>query len=614
MLDLKTPFNIRDSAITPYQPELVLADLPGLSAVLLMPDVHDLDAWAASIERANPIVGSDEEFFEATRYGLEYELRSMEEVSDEYGHMSGFRAKMADLVEEVGSFEGAKKFSMDLLNDSPSSASAYRMARLLVEEGDLDGAKGILEKHTDTLDYFGLLRLAQVYALSGLIENSRTVVERAITIQPTDYRGWMFSGSLAMAIKDWQSALQSFRAAAEEPNNSSTLHVNLAYTYMATGQDSRALKELRIASRINPADKNAIVLFCDLALDLESPEIAKSAVDMHFEAGGRSSEFLERAARLCFSIGDRQSQQRDSFVASKKYLSSLLGHEDKAQHWNNLGVVEARLGNRARALKHFSHAVKQAETTEVDWSLPLSNILVDRIREREYALVEKATRELFDSTRIQQQKYWQKIALQRCSALEGLGRRDSAAAFIESLLDVPMEDEFATVEMLSSLVNHFSSMRPAEGKIESYLVRLRTAADSAGGKLGTREYIRVFNNLAFAYLQVNDLDNARAVLDKLRSVAKDDPYVTATIGLERLKSGRPDRAKDLYSEAVSKAPDRKLKERLKQRMRLEMSRYFASIGDLDQARKFALASTQLKLGFSDVDSQANELLKLIGKP
>lgn len=608
MLDLKTPFEVRDSAIVPFQPRLVLADLPGVSAVLVMPNFEDLQNWAASIERLSPTPGSSEDLHELLRPGLARELRSMEEVSDEFSHLGDYRAKLADLAEKVGDWDEARRLSVELVDDCPGPASAYRLARLLIDEGNLASAKRVLIDHVDELDFLGLLRLAQVHALLGSLDDCEAVVDDAIASNPTDYRGWMFKGTLAMASKQWTLAMRAFRAAIEEPNNSSTLRVNLAFTYVATGQVHKALRELRVASRINPGDENAVALLCDLALQQRTPDIAASAIDNHFAAGGRTRVFLERAAKTFFAIGEEIQHGRSEYLQAKKYLANLLSQENEPHQWNNLGVVESRLGNTLKALKHFSHSYDIAMDTDCDWSLALSNILVTRIEQRLYTDVERATRELFNSKRVLSQQYWPKIALQRSAALEGLGLQEDAAEFLESVIHEPRIDNAAYAEMLSSLTIYYTSVSPNQDNVEGYISELHRIVLANSSDLSERQYFRVSNNLAFALLQLGEIERARDVLAPIQSQVGKNPYFTATYGLEKLKSGKPQAAESLYDKAVSIASDKKLKDRIKQRKRFEFAQYYYERGDLVRARQYAVDSLKPKLGFAHIDKRAKILI------
>ena len=66
-----------------------------------------------------------------------------------------------------------------------------------------------------------------------------------LAIEPFDFNARLLEGALRLVRGDYELAIQSFRFAAEERPNSSTLHTNFAIAYIFLKRNEKALASAR---------------------------------------------------------------------------------------------------------------------------------------------------------------------------------------------------------------------------------------------------------------------------------------------------------------------------------------------------------------------------------
>ena len=120
---------------------------------------------------------------------------------------------------------------------------------------------------------------------------------------------------------------------------------------------------------------------------------------------------------------------------------------------------------------------------------------------------------------------------------------------------------------------------------------------------------RAINNIVFAYILFDRIDDASRLLNKLSRFVHKDPYSTATLGLYNLRKGNFERGKELYEEAVKLVWGDKAKSRFKQRMYLELGRSAMKNADSSTAKRYLKIAIKQKYGFDYVNKQVTLLLQ-----
>jgi tetratricopeptide (TPR) repeat protein len=88
---------------------------------------------------------------------------------------------------------------------------------------------------------------------------------------------------------------------------------------------------------------------------------------------------------------------------------------------------------------------------------------------------------------------------------------------------------------------------------------------------------RFINNTAFALAELGQLVAAEQCLSKIQQSIHKEPYPTATLGLINFRRGHIERAIRLYEEAVSLATLKSDRVRIRQKLDLELGKYWSKV-------------------------------------
>src|SRR5208283_3526935 len=110
-------------------------------------------------------------------------------------------------------------------------------------------------------------------------------------------------------------------------------------------------------------------------------------------------------------------------------------------------------------------------------------------------------------------------------------------------------------------------------------------------KAGSERYPRVpglINNLAYVYLELGRVSEARAALESIRRPTELHAEMIATHGLLRLWEGDFNGARELYKRAAQKASEsgnKELARKVRQKLHLELAKAFVRRGDFRSAKE-----------------------------
>ena len=124
--------------------------------------------------------------------------------------------------------------------------------------------------------------------------------------------------------------------------------------------------------------------------------------------------------------------------------------------------------------------------------------------------------------------------------------------------------------------------------------------------------IGVINNLAYAYLMSNDLENAKRILSKAKN-ADDNLYITATKGLLAIKEGNVKVGEKMYGLASTLTPDMELRKAVNQKKNLELGKYFLGKKDIITATDYFEKAISVKHKQDFYGKQASKLLLSLHK-
>ena len=113
-------------------------------------------------------------------------------------------------------------------------------------------------------------------------------------------------------------------------------------------------------------------------------------------------------------------------------------------------------------------------------------------------------------------------------------------------------------------------------------------------------------------LRIGDITQAARFLGVLGQWVHRDSCATATLGLYHLKMGRADRAKALYEESIKLETDSISKIRIRQRMDIELGRFYLEQGDKKRGRKHLEQARKKPGGHDYAVEESQKLLMSLG--
>ncbi len=235
-------------------------------------------------------------------------------------------------------------------------------------------------------DYVSLYNLAAALAGEGKSEEAIAVFHQIVQMKPEDSRSWNALGTTMEGAGDWEQAQNSYRQALTVDEENCDARFNLAQLQSTHALYAEAEEGFRsvIAKCGDDSETHSglgSTLLAEQHYDEAESEFmralilnpdAASAADLHehlayiYIRTGKSEQAIAQLRSAIQSAPDApathallaqalsQSGQLQEAIAEQKLALHL--RPDDADQWNNLGVFEARFGDRAAARHDFEEA------------------------------------------------------------------------------------------------------------------------------------------------------------------------------------------------------------------------------------------------------------------
>lgn len=544
---------------------------------------------------------------------------SAEQLDDEIQNLELKRARFKDSVKILthlshlsnlaGNLGDSESYLLEARQLKNSNFIEHELGNVYIDREEPETAWSIYNNCDLSKDIRANLRLAFILSKQNKILEAKKYVDNAICIDATDYSARMFEGAIELWNGSWERAIRSFKVAAEERDTSSALFVNLAAAYWALGQKQKSTQALKRAHFLDPLNINATLFLSDVLFLEGMPQNCIPLVKATLEFYPLNSALWARYARAFYETGKRQEDSKRYFLDALEALKRQAQLSESFGVWNNIGVVYAALQDHGKARRFFGQALTLASQAQQAPEIPLSNLVTSFINSREYKNAYKLTEEYLSSiedknpvTTVQTQ-----LLIQNMIALEAIGERTQAASRAEKLLTGQFEEIEDELEFIVHLLFFRTIVEPNWTVIEKYLPRaieiIRTQNISEAAKS------RASNNIIFALLTFGDLEQAQSLITHVAPLVHIDPFVTATYGLFHIKKGNLERAEELYTEAVALASTRINKNRIKQRMNLELGKANAQLGYSSKAVRMLSRAAKQKDGYKSASTEAQEMIR-----
>lgn len=228
------------------------------------------------------------------------------------------------------------------------------IARIYEMFGRMDKATQEIETYRrlsgvpDTVDI--LLNLARLYGLDEKMEESVSLLKKAVSMQPQNDRLFHSLALAQMSVKENDQAIQSIQKAIEIDSQKDAYFFELGALYERVGDYQRAIKAMEQTLAINPNHSNAHNFIGYLyAVEGVKLEKALDHLKIALTIQPRNGYFLDSLGWIYYKKGD---------------LDEALKHIKKAMIYTSPDpVLYDHLGDVHYSMKNFSEAKRAWQTS-----------------------------------------------------------------------------------------------------------------------------------------------------------------------------------------------------------------------------------------------------------
>jgi Tfp pilus assembly protein PilF len=600
MLVHRVPARSRALAVAPHALELVLAEDGKARLTLLLPPIEDLKEIKSLAAGHLSILQQADDARARIAEDFEGHLKALLAKRERFANSSTFLAHLANLAELSGDYQQEHAFLLEGEKASGLPFFRHRRGVNLISQGETEDARVLFESLDLKSDVGANLRLAYLYVCKENLRDAQRYVDQAILVDPIDFGARLFHGALAIARGDTRSAISSFRVAAEERETSS-LYGNLAIAYLISRQSEKAIGALRRAIALEPFNENAVAMLADVTFREKRGKEAIGALEHYLEFEQKSAQMWARYARALIESG-----QSDKALAALKRQASI---QESAGVYNNLGVVHGRLGDKKRAAEYFSFAMQKGTEGEHDYLLAARNLLSAATEAGAFKDVVALGREVIKSDfegNAARDKILSDIYVLFVYGVAQLRNRQDADVFAERFLkEMPDANARLKVYLAGGLLGSWALRREqwsAGSKLAEVALGWAASLEDTDPRKGI-----IKNNAAYFYIEMGKFQEGAKLLSEISRWIHKEAYPTATLGLLQIRKGRIEKGEALYREAVRIAKTKSDKQRLTQKMHLELGKALLEI-QVGVARRHLQKAIDASDGEEEISREAKAIL------
>lgn len=409
-----------------------------------------------------------------------------------------------------------------------------------------------------------LVAAATLYLRRGEYDRAEELLSKAVALDNKAAATHFMLGVVRLNRSCIHKAIASLRVATHLDVRNPVYHHNLGVAYAISEEYERAEREFRMSLALSPNSCESIrglgVVLLQRKANQQVIDLLRPYLESH-EQDRMARQTLARA----YIAGGRHSLGRSSLKDVLNHSGDNLDLLTRVSLINDLGLSFMVEGKAREAEITLKRAIDVGPDVS---SVPYENLA------RTYLLCldqpESAIGVLQRAKGLFPQAQITRILL--AGAFTSLDREDWGIAELEPL----WRDGIASRQTYASLGSLY-------GRIGNLERALEVLAE------GFAKYPKdavIINNLAYTYLLCGRVRDAKSVLATLPKDHEPLPYLTATFGLLRLWEGNEKLGRQLYEEAqllASGMGDRSLPRQLRQKMHLELAKFYVRIGNRESA-------------------------------
>ena len=575
---------------------IVLGESAGKLLSLMSPPIEDISEMVALSKASFSLreeVASKSPFDEPVRAALDELLLKEGRFSESpvfHNRVANLHRALGDLEREAESAERA--FQLDSSPFFQRKVGESQISRSMSD----DARETFLSiAHRDANSS---LRLAALCIAHGDIDGAISWVDKAVELNPAGYAERLFQGGIQLVLGSADLAVGYLRMALEDRPNSSVAHCNLGIAYLRLSRPDKAFSSLKRAVALDPFNRSALLALSDVGVVTSQDADVLNSLRYYVEFEQKDAAVWARLARSLLRMN-----LIDDCIFALRNQGAL---KNSMAVWNNLGVAHAMKKSTALSLRAFKYALTLTSEDGLQQELLVARNIAQAFKDMgKPELVLDVTNHLIaqdEGFEMAKDVRLGDLYIFHIDALRKLGRAAEANKLSDKLVVTSPLSANLVSWLVHDYVLAFAVDRSDDAKFEAFLSSFvaRISNEAKG--------VRLLNNIAYSYAEVGRLDEARKIINRISHEVHKDAYLTATLGLIHLRKGDVSRGEALYREAITLCKSDRDKNRIRQKLNLELGQAYMARGDR-KGRKLLEKVAAEKNGEPRLTKFATRLLK-----
>lgn len=512
------------------------------------------------------------------------ELSDLLRMQRRYSNSTTFLSRVSSLLQVCGDTNKAIEYASKAAEINPSPVFKQRLGEVYLYNRNQDEANQVFLALRDVGSVDVLLRLAESCINEQNFIGATELIDEAISLDKFDWRVRLLAGTLSLAQGQYEQALRHYRVALDDKPNSSVIQLNIGIAYYLLGHSEKALREAKKSLGINPWNRAALSFFADVAIhERKELSTAERYLKLYLSLLPQEKSLTGRLADIYFIEG------------KKKDAIDLLEHaKDRFNDpsiWNNLGVLWADRQPR-KAGNYYHKAIKVAggvshahENRGASIAvLNLAHILLDAGEHKQVAAMLTEFMGAAQNSKYLQDEVLCRIPVALMRSLVLQDKPDIAVDFASQFVENSELHPLGRIDLAAAMASYHSAVTGDLAKALDYARLAYVLARQCS--IAKPQINMSTNNLAFVLIEQDMLDEAKPLVEQLRVDMNFAEYAYATKGLFALRKGQLERGQHLYERAISSAQNKERKNAFRQKMNLELGRYWFQIGEYSRASRY----------------------------
>lgn len=512
---------------------------------------------------------------------IQYSIKRYVSKFLRFNESEEYRVRLAALYRSTDDSEAAEKIYRS--SASESDVLRIKYAELLFQQRRLEEVESLLRHGQESLD--SLLLKSSLKVFMGLVDEASSLADQAVLVNPENPRSLKMAVLTRILQGKYAEAIPFIREALDDEPRNSNLFRLLGICYYGLKRTDKSIQAFSQSLELLPTNRDALINLYQISKRPSDLRLLVHHFQKYLLFHYDDSLVLDICSVALIKIG--------RFKEAVLILKRVIAIDEKAHLYHNLAVANSRMGNHKQALILHEEALRRLKSDDPLEILVFTNV-IKTLRALE---LEGKAKDLIEQYLEKIRKNSNKKHLWSCLIQVGLvygelNDSEKAITFFDEVRQSISEGE-AYFDSLVFLTAHYSRSPKFKDRFVELVFSLKDLPVKK--QIPENTVVTLINNIAFGFLSYGNVDEAKEWLGKISNYIHKNPYVTATHGLLNIKLGRVEKGEEFYLEAIALFDELDAKKLCKQKMNLELGRYYLEKNLFDSAKSYLNRAQKVKV-------------------